>query len=189
MTELDKLRAGLEFSFTDPVIDALKQNALKLCQKLNSTDITDTSAREVIIRELFGSVGKNPVVCLGFNCNVGKNIRAGDNFHVDNNVTIQDSAEVHIGNNVMIAPHTLITTVNHPLSPAGRRKHLGIAKPVTIGNDVWIGANVTILPGVTIGNNVVIALGSTVTKDVPDNSLIGGSPAKVLKTLLDDTEA
>ena len=189
MTELEKLRAGLEFDFTDPVIDALKLNALKLCQKLNATDITDTSAREVIIRELFGSVGKKPVVCLGFNCNVGKNIRAGDNFLVDNNVTIQDSAEVHIGDNVLISPNTVITTVQHPLSPKKRRQHLATAFPVTIGNDVWIGANVTILPGVTIGNNVVIALGSTVTKDVPDNSLIGGSPAKLLKTLDDNTQA
>ena len=189
MTELEKLRAGLEFDFTDPVIDALKFNALKLCQKLNATDITDTSAREVIIRELFGSVGKKPVVCLGFSCNVGKNIRAGDNFLVDNNVTIQDSAEVCIGDNVLISPNTIITTVQHPLSAKKRRQHLATPFPVTIGNDVWIGANVTILPGVTIGNNVVIALGSTVTKDVPDNSLIGGSPAKVLKTLVDDTEA
>ncbi|MBR1804957.1 MAG: sugar O-acetyltransferase [Selenomonadaceae bacterium] len=189
MTELEKLRAGLEFDFTDPVIDALKFNALKLCQKLNATDITDISAREVIIRELFGSVGKKPVVCLGFNCNVGKNIRAGDNFLVDNNVTIQDSAEVRIGNNVLISPNTVITTVQHPLSAKKRRQHLATAFPVKIGNDVWIGANVTIVPGVKIGNNVVVAVGSIVTKDVPDNSLIGGSPAKVLKTLVDDTEA
>lgn len=189
MTELEKLRAGLEFDFTDPVIDALKLNALKLCQKLNAADVTDTSAREEIIRELFGSVGENPVVLPVFNCDNGKNIFVGDNFLANYNVTILDIREVKIGNNVMIAPHTLITTVNHPLSPAGRRKHLGIAKPVTIGNDVWIGANVTILPGVTVGNNVVIAAGAVVTKDVPDNSLIGGVPAKLLKTLVDDTEA
>ena len=75
----------------------------------------------------------------------------------------------------MIGPNTLITTVGHPLSPAGRRKHLGIARPVTIGNDVWIGGNVTILPGVTIGNNVVVGAGAVVTKDVPDNVVVAAS--------------
>ena len=87
----------------------------------------------------------------------------------------------------MIGPNTLITTVGHPLTPMGRRQHLGIAEPVTIGNDVWIGGNVTILPGVTIGNNVVVAAGAVVTEDVPDNCLIGGVPAKKIKEIPDDT--
>jgi maltose O-acetyltransferase len=86
----------------------------------------------------------------------------------------------------MIGPGTLISTVNHPLNPSGRRRHLGIAKPVNIGNDVWIGGNVVILPGVTIGNNCVVAAGAVVTKDVPDNSLVAGVPAKVIKTLPND---
>ena len=81
-----------------------------------------------------------------------------------------------------------LTTINHPLNPKGRREHLGIAKPVTIGNDVWIGGNVTILPGVNIGNNVVVAAGAVVTKDVPDNSLIGGVPAKIIRELVNDVE-
>lgn len=93
-----------------------------------------------------------------------------------------------IGDNVMIGPGTLISTVNHPLTPMGRRQHLGIAKPVRIGNDVWIGGNVTILPGVTIGNNVVVAAGAVVTKDIPDNTLVGGVPAKKIRDLEDDTK-
>ena len=83
---------------------------------------------------------------------------------------------------------SLITTVGHPLSPMGRRKHLGIAKPVTIGNDVWIGGNVTILPGVKIGNNVVVAAGAVVTKDVPDNVVVGGVPARIIKEIDNDVE-
>lgn len=86
----------------------------------------------------------------------------------------------------MIGPNTLITTVGHPLSPAKRRKHLGIAKPVTIGNDVWIGGNVTILPGVTIGNNVVIGAGAVVNRDIPDNSVAVGVPAKIVKPIEND---
>ena len=119
-----------------------------------------------------------------FNCDNGKNIHVGDNFFANYNVTILDTREVRIGNNVMIAPNSLITTVEHPLSPAKRRKNIGIASPVSIGDDVWIGANVTILSGVKIGNNVVIAAGAVVTKDVPDNSLVGGVPAKLIKTLV-----
>lgn len=102
------------------------------------------------------------------------------------NVSILDRAPVRIGDYVMIGPHTLITTVNHPISPMGRRKYLSVAKPVTIGNDVWIGGNVTILPGVTIGNNVIVAAGAVVTKDVPDNSLVGGVPAKLIRTIEND---
>ncbi len=88
----------------------------------------------------------------------------------------------------MIGPNTLITTVGHPLSPLGRRNHLAFAKPINIGNDVWIGGNVTILPGGTIGNNVVVAAGAVVTKDVPDNCLVAGIPAKKIKDIIDDTK-
>ena len=97
-----------------------------------------------------------------------------------------DIMPVRIGDYVMIGPNTLITTVNHPITPKGRREHLGIGKPVTIGNDVWIGGNCTILPGVTIGNNVVIAAGAVVTKDVPDNCIVGGVPAKKIKDIEND---
>jgi maltose O-acetyltransferase len=86
----------------------------------------------------------------------------------------------------MIGPNTLITTVGHPLSPKGRREYNALAKPVRIGNDVWIGGNVTILPGVTIGNNVVVAAGAVINKDVPDNTLVGGVPARVIKMIEDD---
>ena len=104
------------------------------------------------------------------------------------NGIILDVAEVRIGHHVMIGPNTMITTVNHPLTPQGRRDNLGIAKPVIIGNDVWIGGNVTILPGVTIGNNVVVAAGAVVTKIVPDNYVVAGVPEKLLKTIEDDVE-
>lgn len=110
----------------------------------------------------------------------------GDQFLANYNVAILDIMPVHIGDYVMIGPNTLITTVNHPLTPKGRREHLGIGKPVTIGNDVWIGGNCTILPGVTIGNNVVIAAGAVVTHDVPDNCVMGGVPAKKIRDVEND---
>ena len=90
---------------------------------------------------------------------------------------------IRVGNNVMIGPNVDIYTVNHPMTAKGRREYLGKGFPVTIGNDVWIGGKVTITPGVTIGNNVVVAAGAVVTKDIPDNVLVGGVPAKVIKKL------
>jgi len=188
MTELEKLDAGLEYDFWDKEVDRRKLNAVIGCEKLNAISVLDSTAREAAIRELFGTVGENPTVLPVFNCDNGKNIHVGKNFLANYNVTILDIAPVHIGDYVMIAPNTLITTVNHPMNPSGRRKHLGIAKPVTIGNDVWIGANVTILPGVTIGNNVVVAAGAVVTKEVPDNVLVGGVPARIIKEIENDVE-
>lgn len=186
MTELEKLDAGLEYCFWDEEVNARKLHAVAGCRKLNAIDPTDSIAVEAAIRELFGSAGRLPCVLPMFNCDDGLNIHVGDEFLANYNVTILDIAPVHIGNHVMIGPNTLVSTVNHPMRPSGRRQHLGQAKPVTIGNDVWIGGNCTILPGVTIGNNVVVAAGAVVTKDVPDNCLVGGVPAKVIKEIEND---
>lgn len=188
MTELEKLKAGLPFSVRDPEVDARKLHAVQGCQYLNSIEITDAGEREKAIRNLFGSAGAEPVVLPVFNCDCGKNIHVGDYFLANYNVTILDIEEFKAGNNVWIGPNTLITTIGHPLSPKGRREHLGIAKPVTVGNDVWIGGNCTILPGVHIGNNVVVAAGAVVTKDVPDNCVVGGVPAKKIKEIENDVE-
>lgn len=179
---------GEEYCFDDPEVDALKLHAVKGCQKLESVDVTDHEGKEKAIRKLFGSAGKNPNVLPGFICDNGRNIHVGDQFLANYHVTILDIREVNIGDNVMIGPGTLISTVNHPMLPSGRRRHLGIAKPVTIGNDVWIGGNVVIVPGVSIGNNCVIAAGAVVTKDVPDNSLVGGVPARLIRTLENDVD-
>jgi maltose O-acetyltransferase len=118
----------------------------------------------------------------------GKNISIGDNFTGNFNLTILDVKEVYIGDNVMIGPNTLITTVGHPLTPKGRRDHLAQASEIHIGNDVWLGDNVTVLPGITIGDNVVVGAGAVVTKDIPDNSLALGVPARVVRKLENDIE-
>lgn len=186
MTELEKLDAGLLFNVNDPEVDARKIHAVKGCAALEKIDAGDREQKEKAVRALFGKTGKNPNVLPGFHCDNGLNIEAGDEFLANYNVTILDIAKVTIGNDVWIGPGVLIATINHPLSPSGRRKHLGIAKPVKIGNDVWIGGNATILPGVTIGDNVVVAAGAVVAKDVPSNTLVGGVPAKKIKDLEND---
>ena len=189
MTELEKMKAGLEYCYDDEEVDALKEQAIIWCARYNALAPLDFAAQRAMLKEHLGSVGERVWIAKTFNCDNGRNIHIGDNFTGNYNITMLDIREIRIGHDVMIGPGTLITTVNHPLTPMGRRKHLGIAKPVTIGNDVWIGGNVTILPGVTIGNNVVVAAGAVVTKDVPDNSVVGGVPARFIKAIEDDTEA
>lgn len=182
MSELEKLDAGLEYRFTDPKVAARKIHASRLCDRLNALDICDPD-REALIGELFGTCDADTSLEHGFACDNGKNIHVGVHFLTNYNVTILDIAPVRIGDWCMIGPNTLITTVGHPLSPAGRRERLGKGEAVTIGDDVWIGGNVTILPGVTIGSNVVIGAGAVVTHDIPDDSLALGVPARVVRTL------
>ena len=186
MTELEKLNAGLPYCYADAEMIARKSRAIKWCEKYNSIDGTDYEAQYKCLQEMMGAVGERVWISKTFGCDFGKNIFIGNDFTGNFNLTILDIREVFIGNNVMIGPNTLITTVGHPLSPKGRREYIAEAKPVRIGNDVWIGGNVTILPGVTVGNNVVIAAGAVVNEDIPDNCLVGGIPARKIKDLVDD---
>lgn len=186
MTELEKMEAGLEYCFIDPEIAAKKDEAVKKCMEFRSVPSWNQSAQQKAAEKLFGTVGKNVSIQPVFQCDSGKNIHVGDNFLTNYNVTILDVAPVYIGDDVMIGPNTLITSVGHPLSPLGRKKRMGICEPVHIGNNVWIGGNVTVLPGVTIGDNAVIAAGAVVTKDIPANCVAGGIPARKLKDIEND---
>lgn len=189
MTELEKMEVGLPYRFTDPELGGRRRHAIALVEEYNAIPALDFAAQEKFVQEkLFGSAGVSPSVQQGFNCDVGTNIFVGDHLIANFGVTILDVAKVTIGDWCMIGPNVLITTVNHPLSPKGRRERLGVARPVVIGDDVWIGGNAVILPGITIGNNVVVAAGAVVTHDVPSNSVVAGVPARVIKQIEDDVE-
>ncbi len=172
MTEMEKMKAGLEYTYADQELIARKTQAIEWCEEYNAIDGRDYARQYECLKKMLGSVGERVWISKTFGCDCG----------------ILDIREVFIGNNVMIGPNTLITTVGHPLSPKARRGYMAKAAPVRIGNDVWLGGNVTILPGVTIGNNVVVAAGAVVNKDVPDNSLVGGIPAKLIRKIENDTE-
>lgn len=188
-TEMQKYLDGEPFSFLDPEIAANKENALRLCREFNQIDSEDLAAQRKVISQLFGRIGKKVYMQPPFYCDVGKNIEVGEDFLTNYNVTILDVDKVIIGDDCMIGPNTIISTVNHPLAAEGRRKKLSLIKPVSIGNDVWIGANCTILPGVAIGNNVIIAAGAVVTRDVADNTIVGGVPARVIRSLDEDEQS
>lgn len=184
-SELEKLEAGVQYMFLDEDVAARKERAVVLTRAFNDADPTDHATQDRLIRELLGSTGEFISDQQPFRCDYGPNIHVGDGFLTNYNVTILDIAPVTIGEHVMIGPNTLISTVGHPLDRRGRREWGAFAEPVTIGDDVWIGGNVTILPGVTIGSNVVVAAGAVVSRDVPDGVVVGGVPARVLRKLED----
>ena len=156
--------------------------AAKLVRALNTHDLEDDAGKEILIRELFWTVGSSPCIEDNFHCDLGINIHVGDNFYAGFNCTILDMAEVRIGDNCMFGPNVSLYTAGHNIAPKGRNKD-GYGIPITIGNDVWIGGSCVILPGVSIGDNSIIAAGSVVTKDVPSNVIVAGNPAKILKSI------
>ena len=166
----------------DDDIQMLMAKVSALTKQLNSLTLAEQTEKQKIIMELFGSVGSNPFVGDNFHCDFGQHIHVGDNFHADYNCTMLDLAEIRIGNNCLIGPDVGIYTAGHRLEPEGRTLDV-YGMPITIGNDVWIGGNSTILPGVSIGDGAVVAAGAVVTKDVEPNTIVGGVPAKVIKKI------
>lgn len=154
----------------------------KLVQKFNTTDYENDRSKTEILKELFGSIGEIISVEHNFHCDFGYNIHVGENFYAGFNCTILDVAEVRIGSNCLIAPNVGIYTTGHDINPLSRHKK-GFAKPITIGDNVWIGGNCVILGGIKIGDNSIIAAGSVVTKDVAKNTIFGGNPAKKIKDI------
>ena len=136
-----------------------------------------------MILEIFGETGNTPHVNAPFYCDYGCFIKVGKNFFADYHCTILDNGGVEIGDNVMFAPNVSLYTVGHPLDSALRQQAWEQAQPIKIGNDVWLGGNVVVLPGVTIGDNVVVGAGAVVTKDIPANSLAAGNPCRVLREI------
>lgn len=154
----------------------------ELLRKFNSLPLYAQEEQAAIIKDLFGSVGDNPSIARGFQCDFGCNIHVGNNFYAAYNCVMLDYAEIRIGDNCLIGPNVGIYTTGHNLSPEDRYK-TGYAKPITIGDDVWIGGNSCVMPGVTIGNGAVIAAGSVITSDVAPMTMVGGVPAKYIKNV------
>lgn len=181
-TEKEKMIAGEAYLAGDPILVKDRRKAKNLLHRLNVIEYRITKKAREIIQELIPNAGANLYIEPPFFCDYGYNISCGDNVYFNVNCVILDGAKVTIGNNVFFAPNVQLYTANHPLD-AELRKTLENALPISIGNDCWIGGNTVILPGITIGNGCVIGAGSVVTKDIPDNSLAVGNPAKVIRRL------
>ncbi|WP_138494838.1 sugar O-acetyltransferase [Paenibacillus pinistramenti] len=182
-SEKEKMLNGELYQAGDPELVKERLNARRLTRLFNQSHELEEEERKAILRELFGSVGSQYYVEPSFRCDYGYNIHVGENFFANFDCVFLDVCEIRIGDNCFIAPGVHIYTATHPLDAGERISGAEYGKPVAIGDNVWIGGRAVINPGVKIGNNVVIASGAVVTKDVPDNVVVGGNPARVIKQI------
>lgn len=180
---LAQMVEGKQYKVDDTLLPLLRA-AHALCDELNHPEVS-VATRLAITARLFGSfdAAAPPYVEAPFHCDYGFNLHVGSNFYANFGACILDCAPVRIGRNCFLAPGVHIYTATHPLDATPRGKGLESAKPVTIGDDVWIGGRAVVVPGVTIGDRVVVAAGAVVTKDVPDDVLVAGVPARVVRRL------
>lgn len=183
MTEKKKMLAGEMYDPGDTELSTLRRVARHKMEKFHAITDQNKHERVAVLKSLFGSMGENIYVEPSFRCDYGENIHVGENFYANFNCVILDVAEVRIGDNCLLAPQVGIYTATHPLDPNERNSGLEMAKPITIGDNCWIGGHATINPGVCLGNNVVVASGSVVTKNFGDNVVIAGNPARVIKKI------
>lgn len=184
MTEKEKMLSGMIYDANnDRQLIAERMECKELCRDYNDLRPRDTGARESLLRRILGHTGENLLIEQPFYCDYGYNISVGENFYANFNMVILDDAPVTFGDNVFVAPNCGFYTAGHPLDASERNRGLEYARPIAVGHNVWIGANVCVLPGVTIGDNCVIGAGSVVVKDIPANSVAAGNPCKVIKTI------
>lgn len=183
MTEKEKMLSGQVYYACDPEL-ILELNACKdKIQAYNAIRPTNLEARRMAITDILGACDERVFINQPFYCDYGKHIRVGKRFFANFCFTVLDEAYVTIGDDCFIGPNVSIYTACHSTNPMERNTRQEWAKPVTIGNNVWIGGSVTILAGVTIGDNVTIGAGSVVTRDIPSNTIAVGNPCRVIKNL------
>lgn len=182
-TAKEKMLSGELYDACDPaLLDEL--NKVKcMCQDYNNIPADDVVARNALLQQMLGQSDADTFINQPFYCDYGKQIRVGKRFFANFSLTILDEAYVTFGDDCFIGPNVSIYTACHPVNPTERNTRQEWAKPVHIGNNVWIGGSVTILPGVTIGDNVTVGAGSVVVHDIPANSVAVGNPAHVVKRI------
>lgn len=167
----------------NPEFEAEIRKGKDKCFRYNQLNPNDIDAQHEILAELLGKMGTNVIVTPPFWCDYGYNIEVGDYFYSNHNLVITDGVKVSFGDHVFIAPNCCFTTAEHPTDPEQRKAGLEIAKPISVGNNVWFGAGTTVLAGVTIGDNAVIGAGSVVTRDIPTNVVAVGVPCRVMRSI------
>ncbi len=184
MTEKEKAKLGLLYNanYDEELIH--DRNVCKdMCYEFNLLKPSQVKEQQELIRKMFGKTKVNFCITAPFYCDYGYNIEVGENFYTNHNCVILDCAKVTFGDNVFIAPNCGFYTAGHPLDVDQRNEGLEYAYPIHVGNNVWIGANVSVLPGVTIGDNSIIGAGSVVTKDIPSGVVAVGNPCKVVREI------
>ncbi|WP_407330367.1 sugar O-acetyltransferase [Enterovibrio sp. 27052020O] len=183
MDSKSKLHSQDVYFCDDEALAAEQLKCLDTLYDFNHTRPSEQCKRQEIMLKLFAEVGENCYIEPPLHANWGKHTHFGKNVYANFNLTLVDDTHIYIGDHVMIAPNVTIATAGHPIDPELRKKVAQFNIPVTIGNNVWIGANSVVLPGITIGDNSVIGAGSVVTKDIPPNVVAVGNPCKVLREI------
>ncbi|KRE03547.1 maltose acetyltransferase domain-containing protein [Priestia megaterium] len=182
-TEREKMLNGEMYNPADAQLRRDREHARRQVRIYNGTSESEDTKRTELLKDLFGSTGENVYVEPNIRVDYGYNIFVGENFFANFDCVILDICKVSFGDNCLLGPGVHIYTATHPIDPNERNSGKEYAKPIIFGDNVWIGGSSVINPGVTIGDNVVIASGSVVTKDVPNNVVVGGNPAKIIKKL------
>lgn len=184
MTEKEKAAAGFLYNANyDPELVEEIARCNDLCHEFNAIKPSNRVAQTELLKRILGRMGENVVVNTPFWCDYGYNTTVGDYFFANHNCQLLDGAKITFGDHVFIAPNCLFTTAEHALDVEQRNEGLEVALPITVGNDVWIGAGTTVLGGVTIGDGAVIGAGSVVTKDIPPHVIAVGVPCHVLRPI------
>lgn len=170
----------------NPTFETEIEKCKDICFEYNKLNPNDRATQNKILKKLLGKMGENVIITPPFWCDYGYHIKVGNDFYSNHNLVITDGAEVNFGNNVFIAPNCCFTTAEHAIDPEMRKSGIEIAKPITVGNNVWIGAGSVVLAGVTIGDNCVIGAGSVVTRDIPANTVAVGVPCRVMRKITDE---
>lgn len=178
-----EMTSGRPYQADDPLLTTELDRVKQALADYNGTPPCDQAELTRKIRALLGGSGPHIKVIQPFRCDYGRNIHVGDHFFANFGMTILDEARVTIGEHAYIGPNVNVYTACHPLDAHSRNRDIEWSEPVTIGDNVWIGGNATILPGVSVGSNVVIGAGSVVVKDVPDNVVVVGNPARIVKRI------
>lgn len=186
MTEQEKMKKGYLWG-DDEENMALQAHAKGLVRKFNSLPPESMDERAELLKEIFGEVGENVWIVPPLAAAVGKYVSIGDGTYANMNLTLIDDWKITIGKNVLFGPNVTLSTTGHPVHPKHRADGM-YSFPITIEDNVWIGANVVVLPGVTIGENSVIGAGSVVTKDIPANVVAFGSPCRVYREINEHDE-
>lgn len=181
-TEKEKMLAGQVYNPGQDEELVIELTACKAkCLRYNQ--LPSGAEKKELLKEILGQSGENCHIEPNFWCDYGWNIKVGDNFYANHNLTVLDAGGVTFGDNVFIGPDCSFYTSGHSLDAARRNTGLEYAYPITVGNNVWIGGGVRVVPGVTIGDNSVIGAGSVVVKDVPANSVAAGNPCRVIREI------
>ena len=182
-SQLERMLAGDPYFAGDPELKRLSQRASVLMDRYNRSSAEDDGARRELLNELLGQVGEGVVIRPPFYCDYGAQIRIGARTFVNFNLVALDVASITIGEDVQIGPNVQLLTPTHPTEPEPRRAKVEAAKPISIGNNVWLGGGAIVCPGVTIGENTVVGAGTVVTRNLPPNVVAVGNPARVIRSL------